>query len=152
MQNVYLDIRVAKFWIFHTTYQIEISKRNIKFYITSIILDFDKFDSMYEKLKELQFSYANMSKGSQSPKLLNSILSLSMFNHLLMLERGGFMKYNTIGSILPEMLCYGLLDNHWNFDIFLFKSREKLILYSWKVESMCSIFIWNTTWKIYFLL
>ena len=66
---------------------------------------FYKFDSMNENIKELQFSYTNMSKGSQSPKLLNSILSLSMFNHLLMLERGGFMKYNTC-SILPEMLCF----------------------------------------------
>ena len=63
---------------------------------------FYKFDSMNENIKELQFSYTNMSKGSQSPKLLNSILSLSMFNHLLMLERGGVLKYNTHVPFNPK--------------------------------------------------
>ena len=67
---------------------------------------FYKFDSMNENIKELQFSYTNMSKGSQSPKLLNSILSLSMFNHLIMLEIGGFLKYNTHVTFHPKCFVF----------------------------------------------
>ena len=55
------------------------------------------------------YTYANvclMSKGSNNQKLLNSILSLSMFNHLIMLEIGGFVKYNTHVPFHPKCCVF----------------------------------------------
>ena len=61
-----------------------------------------KFNHIYKS-----YTYGKvrlMSKGSNNPKLLNSILSLSMFNHLIMLEIGGLLKYNTHVPFHPK--CY----------------------------------------------